>query len=223
RKEKDRLEVEGQQINLLTERDGEGWPRMITLQDEAETGQIGLSRLSGHSFYELAWDGGLHMRRFEISGTTRNRVPFEHIEVALRLAEAIGAQENLQGQPVAADEVEAAYLRRMKVKGARIGPPQLKEVPKAIQGRPVASYQVGDILVTMLQGGDDFAYATKGTEEVGLLLRRDSKRGVMAALPVKRGRPQRGNPLMTTPLAELDKSFNRALCAWAAWLVRVVK
>lgn len=86
-----------------------------------------------------------------------------------------------------------------------------------------ASYRVGDIVVTMLWGSEDFAYAVLGSKGVneGVLLRRSLQRGVMAALPVTRGRPQPGSVLMTTPLAELPTgaSSNRALCAWAAWLV----
>lgn len=221
RKEQDRIEVEGNRITLLTERGEESWPRMITLADSAGTGLIGLSRLSGHSFYELAWEGGLHTRRFEISGTTRGHVPFEHIELATMLAEALGAEYNLQPEPVTAAAVEAAYLRRLKAAGAEIGPPQVTGLPQAIEGRPVAVYRVAAIQVLLLHGGADFAYATAGDPEAGVLLRRDDNRGVIAALPVIRGRPRRGNPLMTTPLAELDLSdsgWNRSLCAWAAWL-----
>jgi len=80
--------------------------------------------------------------------------------------------------------------------------------------------------------GGDFAYfipsASSGSSqddpETGVLLRRDEPRGLLVALPVRRGRPQRGNTLMTTPLAELnllqDNTWNRAVCAWGAWAVR---
>jgi hypothetical protein len=187
---------------------------------------LGLSRLSGHSFFELAWDGGLHTRRFEISGTTRNRVRFEHIELATLLAETLGAEAGLQPQPVTPAEVEAAYLRRMKAAGAELGPPpENPALPRATEGTPVASYRAGEVTVTMLYGGPDFAYATAGDPEAGVLLRRDDNRGVMAALPVMRGRPRRGSPLMTTPLAEIEESaeWRRALCAWVAWLAWVLK
>jgi hypothetical protein len=221
RKETDRVEVNGNRVTLITERDGEAWPRMLTLGD-----QIGLSRLSGHNFYELAWEGGLHVRRFEISSTSRNRIPFEHIELALRMAEALGAERGLRPEPVTAEQVEAAYLRRMKADGAELGPPVLKAAPPAIEGQPAAGYEVGDIRATMLYGGVDFAYVANGAAaDQGVLLRRDEKRGVMMALPVSRGRPQRGAPLMTTPLADLDAAadpgWNRALCAWGAWLAQV--
>ncbi len=225
RKEKDRIEVEGNRIRLLTERDEENWPRMITLTDSEGTGLIGLSRLSGHSFYELAWEGGLHVRRFEISGTTRNKIPFEHIELATMLAEALGFEYNLQPQPVTPAEVEAAYLRRMKAAGAELGPAQTANLPQAIEGQPVAAYRVGEVQVIMLHGGADFAYAIVGDWETGVLLRRDDNRGVLVAMPVVRGRPRRGDILMTTPLAELGQSggWNRPLCAWAAWLAWVIK
>ncbi len=220
RKQVDRIEINGQRLDLITERDGEDWPRMVTLGD-----QIGLSRLSGHNFYELAWDGGLHVRRFEISSTTRNKIPFEHIELALRMAEVLGEDIDLRPEPVSAEQVEAAYLRRMKADGATVGPPALGAVPAAIEGQPAAGYTVGDIRVTMLHGGTDFAYIVRGDEtEDGLLLRRDEQRGVMMAQPVKRGRPRRGVPLMSTPLDELDAAdpgWNRALCAWGAWLAQV--
>jgi hypothetical protein len=51
RKEIDRIEVEGARIILTTERDDEDWPRMITLANQEGVGMLGLSRLSGHSFY----------------------------------------------------------------------------------------------------------------------------------------------------------------------------
>lgn len=175
--------------------------------------------------YELAWDGGLHVRRFEISGTTRQRVPFEHIEMATLLAEALGVEHGLQPEPVSAEAVEAAYLRRMKAKEVTIGPATVKELPPAISGRPVAGYKVDDITATMLLGGEDFAYVTgaEGSDQV-VLLRCDDPRGVILALPVKRGRPRRGSPLMTTPLVELDlgdPAWRRALCAWGCWLVKM--
>ena len=222
RKVTGRIEVNGNRVTLITERDGEAWPRMVTLGD-----QIGLSRLSGHNFFELAWEGGLHVRRFEISSTTRNKIPFEHIELALRMAEALGEEIDLGPEPVTAAQVEAAYLRRMKADVVELGLSTLKEVPLAIEGQPVAGYVVGDIRVAILHGGVDFAYVTSGdTAEEGVLLRRDQKRGVMMALPVTRGRPRRGVPLMTTPLADLDAAvpgWNRALCAWGAWLAQVSK
>jgi hypothetical protein len=233
-KERRRIEVKGNQVILTTERPSsapstssgsfsrqgdQDWPRSITLGD-----QIGLSRLSGHAFYELAWAGGLHVRRFELSSTTRNRLPVEHIELAHRLAEALGTEQGLAPDPVTPAEIEAAYLRRMKLKRAELGPPEPGlELPAAIQGQPLAIYQAGNVLVMLLRNNLDFAYATSG--DAAILLRRDDKRGILAALPVARGRVRR-EPLLTTPLAELDFSqaaARRALCAWAAWLVWVLK
>lgn len=223
RKESDRVQVNGPHIQLVTEAKEMDWPQLMVLRNAEGEGMLGLSRLSGHGFYECAWEGGLHVRRFELSGTTRNKVPFEHIELATLLAETLGAETNLQPEPVAIEAVEAAYLRRMKARAAELGPAKPTELPPAIHGQAAASYRVGDIVVTMLWGGEDFAYAVlqnKGANE-GVLLRRNRQRGVMAAMPVTRGRPQSGSVLMTTPLAELPigAAGNRALCAWAAWLV----
>jgi len=227
RKHIDRVEVKGNRVTLDTTSDGEDWPRMITMADENEVGQLGLSRLSGHSFYEIAWEGGLHVRRFEISGTSRNKIPFEHIEMAMMLAEVVGTEYGLQPEPVTPDEVEAAYLRRMKAKSAELGPPpEVAELPSAINGRPAAAYKVDNIVVTMLIGGKDFAYITTvGETEQAIVLRRHAKRGVIMALPVRRGRPRPGSPLMTTPLDEIEESaeWNRALCAWGAWLAWVLR
>ncbi|GIK38121.1 MAG: hypothetical protein BroJett011_19540 [Chloroflexota bacterium] len=227
RKEQDRVQVQGAKVTLTTERNGVDWPRMIVMKDEQGNNMLGLSRLSGHSFYELAWNGALNVRRFEISGTTRNKIPFEHVELATMIAEALGTETGLTPDPVEAGEVEAAYLRRMKATGAEIGPAQFKEVPQAVQGKPAASYKVCDIIVTMLRGGEDFAYITVGGSQSAFLMRRDDKKGVMAVWPVVRNRPRVGGaPLMSTPLAELDltaRSWNRALCAWGAWLAWVLK
>jgi hypothetical protein len=236
RKENDRLEIKGNQVILTTERPssspstgsgsisgqeaGQDWPRSLILGD-----QIGLSRLSGHSFYELAWEGGRHVRRFELSSTSRHKLPVEHIELALELAETLALEQGVPLPPVSPAEVEAAFLRWLKVKRAEIGPPAVSELPPAIKGRPAASYNVGNITATLLIGGKDFAYITRANEtEQAVLLRRDDKRGLMLALPVRRGRPQLGQPLVTTPLAELDladPAFNRCLCAWGAWVVGV--
>jgi hypothetical protein len=207
------VNVEGAQILLArAEEEDEGWPRSITLGD-----RVGLSRLSGHSFYELAWDGGLRVRRFELSGTTRHNVPFEHTELAVRLAEALSGEDGPRPESATPDEVEAAYLRRMKASFAELGPPRLEEPPAGTGGTPVATYQAGDVAVTMLHGADDVALAAVG--ETTIVLRRNEPRGVLSALPVVRGRVRR-EPLMTTPLAEIEPTpeWNRALCAWTGWL-----
>jgi hypothetical protein len=223
RKERCTIEVDGNQVILKVERDGQDWPRSITLGD-----QIGLSRLSGHSFYELAWEGGLHARRFEISGTSKNKVPIEHIEMALRLAEALGQEQGLKPAPVSANDVEAAYLRRLKVKRAEVSRSGEIQLPRCVEGRLVAVYQARDIVAALLHGGNDFAYVTYSGENVtpdqGVLLRCNPMRGVMVALPVTRGRVMQGSALMSTPLADLDlKSGDwlRALSAWGAWLTKV--
>src|SRR5688572_12303637 len=99
RKEKNWVQVQGAKIIVTTERNGEDWPRMIVMKDAEGNNMLGLSRLSGHSFYELAWNGALNVRRFELSGTTRNKVPFEHIELATMTAEALGAEYGLVPDP----------------------------------------------------------------------------------------------------------------------------
>lgn len=228
RKEFNRIEVQADQVILHTERDGEGWPRSLIFGD-----QIGLSRLSGHSFYELVWEGGLHVRRFELSSTTRNRVPVEHIELAAALAETLALEYNIPLPPATAEAVEAAYLRRMKAKRAELGEPQPRELPPAIQGKPMAEYRVNNIVATLLYGGTDFAYIApvpspgnngQEQEKTGVLLQRNEQKGMMTALPVIKGRPRRGSPLMTTPLAGMnlrEGSWLRSVTAWGAWLVSV--
>jgi|GEM_PF-2896529 len=228
RKEFNRIEVQADQVTLHTERDGEGWPRSLIFGD-----QIGLSRLSGHSFYELVWEGGLHVRRFELSSTTRNRVPIEHIELATALAETLALEYDIPLPPVTAEEVEAAYLRRMKVKRVELGEPQPRDLPPALQGKPMAEYRVNNIVATLLYGGTDFAYIApvsslgnndQNREKMAVLLHRNEQKGVMAALPVIKGRPRRGSPLMTIALEGMnlrEGSWLRAVTAWGAWLVSV--
>jgi hypothetical protein len=199
------------------------WPRFLTIAE-----RVGLTRLSGHSFYELSWDGGLRSRHFELSNTTRNKIPFEHTELAVRLAEVVAEGE--RPDPASPEEVEAAYLRRIfnprkgKEYCVEMGPPQPENLPAGVGGTPVATYQAGDVVVTILHGNDTIACAVAG--ETAILLRRDQRRGVVAALQVVRGRVGR-QPLMTTPLDELGSSLSpeetRALSAWAAWLAREVE
>jgi hypothetical protein len=223
RRERDRLERSEAGLILTTEKEKEPWPRTVVMKNETDDPLLAVSRLSGHNFYELSWNGGLNTRRFELSGTTRKRVPFEHIEIALWLAETLGAELGLTPEPVSTQAVEAAYLRRMKAGGVALGPPTLTpdELPKVVKGRPVAGYQVDDIMATLLAGdGPDLAWISRG--EQGVLLQQDVKRGVVHALPAQRGRPRRGQPLMTTPLAELDmksSATRRALLAWGCWLL----
>jgi hypothetical protein len=205
--------LEGTKVNLVPPEDDEttggDWPRFLTIAD-----RVGLTRLSGHSFYELAWEGGIRVRRFELSSTTRNRIRFEHTELAVRLAEAVA---DAKPEPASAEEIEGAYLRRMRVSSAELGPPQVKDVP--VEGTPMATYRAGDVTVTVLHGGEYLAYAVNG--DTAVALHRDERRGVIAALPLVRDRVRR-QPLMTTPLDEIGSPSSpeelRALSAWAAWL-----
>jgi hypothetical protein len=227
RKDRQVTRLEGARVVLEPapeEEDGmPEWPRFLTIAE-----RVGLTRLSGHSFYEAAWDGGLRARHFELSDTTRNRVPFEHTELAVRLAEALAGGE--RPDPAAPGEIEAAYLRRLfnprKGKDYRVelGPPRPEGLPDGVAGMPLASYRAGEVTVTLLRGEENVACAMAGG--TAILLRRDERRGALAALPVTRGRVGR-EPLMTTPLAELHAppmpEELRALCAWAAWLAREVE
>jgi len=229
RKEQHHIEVNGNQVTLHTERSGQNWPLSVVLGE-----QVGLSRLSGHSFYELTWHGGGNVRRFEISGVRIKKVPFEHIEQAYCMAELLLDQEaEVALEPVTPREIEAAYLRRLKAKRAELSPAQLQsaDLPRAIQGgQPVAAYKVNDIVATIIHGDrETFAYITSqdspagGSRGQGVLLLRDERKGVMTAVPVERGRPMRANRLMSTPLADLnmkDGDWLRALCAWGAWLFK---
>jgi hypothetical protein len=89
---------------------------------------------------------------------------------------------------------------------------------------PLASYRAGEVTVTLLRGEENVACAVAGG--TAILLRRDERRGALAALAVTHGRVGR-EPLMTTPMAELHAPPSpeelRALCAWAAWLAREVE
>src|SRR5690606_2351203 len=95
-------------------------------------------------------------------------------------------------------------------------------LPPVVRGKAVASYRINDIGVTMLGGGPtEVAYVSIAQADTAILLQRDARRGVLAALPVLRGRVPPGRPLMTTPLAEADWSqpgWRRAVCAWGAWV-----
>jgi hypothetical protein len=229
----DRLRKDGQVARLEgsrvvlepapEENEGFTWPRFITLAD-----RVGLTRLSGHTSYELSWDGGLRSRHLELSNTTRHGVPFEHTELAVRLAEVLAAGG--LPDPAAPEEIEAAYLRRLfnPRKGGEysveMGPPPEQALPDGADGSPLASYRAGEVTVTLLHGSEHLACATMG--ETVVVLRRDERRGVVAAAEVTRGRVAR-QPLMTTPLDELSApptpAERRALAAWAAWLAGVIE
>ncbi|MEM7346883.1 MAG: hypothetical protein AAF485_21805 [Chloroflexota bacterium] len=222
RKYDDVLTVDGNIITLTTSPDGGEWPRTLIMYDQEGQPQLGLSRLSGHAFYEVSWDGGLHIRRFEVSSTSRNRIAFEHIEVATRFAEVIAQEFDLSCEAISPEQIEAAYLRRMKVNTVRLAG-ATQPIPPAIKGTPAARYIVNDINITatLLTQGDDLIYVEVSDQDEAVLITRDERRGVLVAVPVRRGRPRRGSPIMTTPLDGLNLSepdVVRSLCAWAVWL-----
>lgn len=204
---------EGNRIRLDVARLKNAWPRATVIGQS-----VGLTRLSGHGMFELAWEGGASHRRFELSNTTRDSIPLEHIEIAHKLAEVLAAETGDTPAPAMPDEVEAAWLRRLKVDGAELGPPGDLDGVKG-SGEPAAGYRVAGLTVTLLRGGDDLAFGGDG--ERGVLLRRNEKRDWIEALPVRRGRAAT-KPIATTPLAELEpvSRWRRALCAWNAFLVK---
>jgi hypothetical protein len=217
---------EEDELTGMGPRNGAGdssWPRFITLAD-----RVGLTRLSGHSSYETAWDGGLRSRYMELSNTTRNAVPFEHTELAVRLAEVL-ADGGLP-DPAPPEEIEAAYLRRVfnprkgKTYTVEMGPPPEQALPNGVDGSPLASYRAGEVTVTLLHGSEHLACAVAG--EAVVVLHRDERRGVVVAAEVTRGRVAH-QPLMTTPLDEMSSpptpAERRALAAWAAWLAGVIE
>lgn len=225
RKEVCHIQVNGLEVILEVQDDGQDWPRSLLIGD-----QIGLSRLSGHSFYELAWEGGLHVRRFDLNGTSKNKVPIEHIELAIQMVETLAAEYGLAIDPVTANDVEAAYLRRLKIRRAELVRPKPGLVlPRLIKGTPAAMYKAGDLISVLLQGDkNDFAYISYEKEGVllenGVLLQINPTRGLIESFPVTNGRPMRSGRLMDTPLSELNLkngAWLRALSAWGAWLVKV--
>ncbi len=71
----------------------------------------------------------------------------------------------------------------------------------------------------MLHSELDFAYTTAEGKDTTVLLQRNTQRRAMTALPVVKGRPRRGSPLMTTPLADVagqEGLWLRTITAWGA-------
>ena len=214
RKEVCRVALEGQAVKLHITRlpTDEAWPRSLVFG-----ASVGLTRLSGHAFYELAWDGGQHVRRFDVSSTTRQKVPVEHTEIAVALAEALAGLDGPRPEPATPGEIEAAFLHRMKAARAELGPPETDLPLAQVAGKPLVSYRVGDVTATWIQESDIVVCAVKG--EKAIVLQYDERQGVLAARPVVRGRV-RWQTLMTTPIEEIGVSgeWMRALMCWAAWL-----
>lgn len=175
--------------------------------------------------YELVWAGGLHIRRFELSSTSRQKIPVEHIELATALAETLALEAGLELPPVTAEQVEAAYLRRLKVERVSFGQPDGGPLSQAVRGRAMVVYRAGPVSAYILHDDRDLIYATARDTDTGILIQRDPARERLAALTVTRGRLQRGEPLQTTPLSDIDLTDGgglRSVAAWAAWLASVV-
>ena len=206
----------------------DAWPRFLTLGD-----QVGITRLNGHGFYELVWGGGAYNRRFDLNGTTQNRITIEHTELILRMGEVL-AGAGILAEPANPEDVEAACLRRLKTISVRLGPPP-RELPfdrgKRDKGddRAVAFYKVtfrgkkkGEpqrVDVTWLTGGDLVACAA--SEGNAVVFRKDERRNELTAHPVKDRRIRLPRKLLSVPLegSELNSpAWIRAVSAWAAWV-----
>jgi len=211
------------EIHIARLKQDEAWPRFLTLGD-----RVGISRLNGHGFYEAAWEGGEKHRRFEISGTTKNRIPVEHTEIALAMGEILaGDDEDAKVEPTTPAEIEAAYLRRMKATGVKLGPAPTKSPLDNPGGSiPAATYTVTgkagpEVEVVCMSGGEVVACALIAGEAV-VALRRDERAGLLVAHPVRRGRVRLAQKPLTTSLDEIGRSamWVRAQSAWAAWLAQ---
>lgn len=185
------------------------WPQFINFGTA-----VGVTRLSGHGFYELGWADG--SRTFELHNTRRNKLPVEHTELAMALAEILAG--DARPDSATPQEIEAAFLRRMKAKQAELLPAPESVPLIGADAVPVGAYRVGDITAVILKHKELAIYAAKG--DTAVVLQRHMSRGELVAKPVVRGRA-RGTALVSTPLADIGRSaeWTRALCAWACWLV----
>ena len=102
-------------------------------------------------------------------------------------------------------------------------PPRLEAEPRPVRIilSGVTIVDSSEVLRILETSHPPNIYVPRGdvTPEV---LQRNPQRGVMAALAVVKGRPRRGSPLMTTPLADMagqEGLWLRTLAAWGAWLV----
>lgn len=202
----------------------EAWPRFLVFSDRA-----GISRLNGHGFYEASWGGGESIRRFELSATSRNRIPVEHTEVALGIAMVL-AGPDAQIEPADTKAIEAAFLRRMKASKITLGPPPADPVLEKTGSTPSASFSIynakGEELVktVWMSGGETVACAVINGETV-MALQADAQNQVLAARPVVKKRVRSSQNVQTTPLNGIDwqPQWIRALCAWLGWLAWVLK
>ena len=192
------------------------WPRFTAVADK-----VGLLRLSGHGFYEVAWGQSEYVRRFELSSTRQRGLPVEHVEIAVNIARVLA--EGAEFPPASPEAIEVAYLRRIKATAVELGPPPaqtpLGDYP-AIAGYTIHHRHGDPLPVTIFQALELVAFAPiPGRPDEGMALKKDPDRNLLGVWPVRRGVLRR--PLLTgTPLQEVGKggAWMRALCAWLGWV-----
>lgn len=203
----------------------DAWPRFLAIGD-----RVGITRLNGHGFHEISWDGGESSRRFELSSTSKNRLPVEHTELALAMALVL-AGPDYRPEPAGPAEIEAAFIRRMKASKIVLGPPPAEgsALLQNDNSTPAASFSVLDARgkeiakAVFMSGGETIVLAVKNDQPV-LALQIDGQHQVIAARPVVKNRVRPTSNIQTTPLNEVawDPQWIRALSAWLAWLAWVL-
>jgi len=151
------------------------------------------------SLARVAWADG--SRRFELRNTWRNGLPLEHTELAVALADVLSG--DARPEPATPQEIEAACLRRMKARTAKLLPVPDRVPLVGVNAKPIAGYRVGDITATVLQHPEFAVYAEKG--DTAIVLQRNVSRGLLVVKPVVRGRA-RGAALVSTSLADVGCS-----------------
>jgi hypothetical protein len=193
----------------------EAWPRSVVFGEA-----MAISRLTGHGFYELIWAGGQSIRRFELSSTSQNKLPVEHTELAIALAEVVAGDGGPRPIPADPEEIEAAFIYKMKLEQVTMGRPTMQALPPGrLEGRPVAEYKAGDVSVHWIVGGNIIAYAIRGDNtDQAYVLEKSDKTGLLSIKAVQHGRV-RPQPIAVVTAADIGegKSWNRAVASWLAW------
>jgi hypothetical protein len=176
--------------------------------------------MTGHGFYELLWDEGRQIRRFEISSTSQNKLPVDHTEIAIAIAAALAGEDGPRPEPATPEEIEAALIAKMKLEEVTMGSPTLSTLPAGRgEGRPVAEYKAGDVSVHWIVGGHVIAYATHPKHpNQAFVLEKSGPTNMLVIKEVRRGRI-RPQPVAAVTAADIGdgKDWNRAVCSWLAW------
>ena len=213
------LALSQHQVEVVTKRGVSDWPVSLILGEK-----VGLSRLGGHSLYQVTWDGGAHSRLFEVSNTTRNGLKLEHTELAVAIAEVLYGAGLSELESVTPEEIELAYLTRMRASQATLGGPKAVIISKDLvpEGRPVATYQVGEWTATWLVGGEVLALLSDQAANICYALLQDPARKILFICPVKdqvlRKRQRLAEATWLVNLNLTDAKWIRALCAWTCWV-----